>query len=79
MQTFRTIVTVGQPGEIVLTNVPVSPGEVVEVVVRSCDVERNRRADEARLLMQRTQLLPQLQSLTEAELAAEIAAVRANS
>lgn len=76
MSPYRTIITVGEPGQIVLTNVPVQTGDRVEVVVRSCDLERQRRSDALQQLLKETQALPQMKRLTEADIAAEVAAFR---
>lgn len=79
MTPYRTTITVVDPNEIVLRNVPVQPGEQVEVMVRSCDPQRQEKLRKLRNLMQETQSLPQLQSLTEEELIKEIAAYRNGS
>jgi hypothetical protein len=79
MTPYRTTITVVDPNEIILRNVPVQPGEQVEVVVRSCDPQRQERLQQLQQLMRETQALPQLQKLTEEELLAEIAAYRNGS
>ncbi len=76
MSPYRTIITVGEPGQIVLTNVPVKTGDRVEVVVRPCDLERQRRSDAFQQLLKDTKALPQLKNLTEADITAEVAAFR---
>jgi hypothetical protein len=79
MTPYRTTITVVDPNEIILRNVPVQVGEQVEVVVRSCDTQRQERVRQLQKLMQETQALPQLKNLTEEELQAEIASYRNGS
>jgi len=76
MQPYRSVITVDDPNQIVLNNVPVQPGDRVEVVVR---LESKRRAEVGecmRQLLQETCSLPRLENISEEEIAAEIAAYR---
>ena len=76
MTPYRTIITVDNPSEIVLTNVPVEAGDRVEVVVRKSCNERVAAVERMKKLLSETQALPQLQSITDDVIAAEIAAYR---
>jgi hypothetical protein len=76
MSAYRTIVTVGEPGQIHLTGVPVQTGEQVEVVVRPCDADRQRRVKKLQDLLHQTQALPQWETISEADIAAEVTAYR---
>jgi hypothetical protein len=76
MSTFRTVQTVPESSEIVLNELPFAPGERVEVVVRSCPVGSPSLAEEWNRLLKSTQSLPQVQRLTDDDIAAEVAALR---
>lgn len=76
MSAYRTIVTVGEPGQIHLTGVPVQIGEQVEVVVRPCDADRQRRVQKLQALLSETQSLPQVETISKAEIAAEVTGFR---
>ncbi len=76
MQAYRTIITVEDVNRIVLDNVPVQPGDRVEVVVRPQDKQRSDIVKRMGQLLQKTQSLPQLQKLSEEDIAAEISDYR---
>jgi hypothetical protein len=70
MQTYRTLGVIQQSGQIVLSNLPFRPGQLVEVFVLGEDQYRSGLTEKLALLLKETQALPQVQSLTEAEIAA---------
>ncbi len=76
MQLYRTVITVDDPNQIVLNNVPVQPGDRVEIVVRAESDQKPDVAESAKQLLQMTHALPQLESSSEADIAAEMAAFR---
>ena len=76
MSTFRTYQTVPETSQLVLDKVPFTPGERVEIVVRSCPTNGAALIEEWNRL---TQALPQVQRLTDDEIAAEVAAFRPNA
>ena len=76
MKAYRTYLTVTDTKQVVLSNVPFAPGQVVEVLVLAQDADRLRAVHQLDTLLQRTQALPQVQTLTDDEIAAEIAAYR---
>ena len=76
MQTYRTLGVVQESGQILLSNLPFRPGQLVEVLVLVEDQHQNGLTEKLALLFKKTQALPQVQVLTEAEIAAEIAAYR---
>ncbi len=76
MQLYRTVITVDDPSQIVLNNVPVQPGDRVEIVVRSESDRESAVCERAKQLLQKTHSLPQLESISEEDIAAEIAACR---
>ncbi len=75
MKAVKRLVTIEDPKELVLTNLPFQQGQRVEVVLLAED-EPTYRVAEVRELFQATQILPQAQTITEEEIAAEIAAYR---
>lgn len=76
MQTYRTLGVIQESGQIVLSNLPFRPGQLVEVLVLGEDRVQDDLTEKLALLFEETQALPQVQVLTEAEIAAEIAAYR---
>jgi len=83
MHTFQTHITVENAGQLVLRGLPFKPGEKVRVVVeteRSIEErrlqEKKRAAELSQSITARTDANERFQSLTEAEIAEEIAAYR---
>lgn len=76
MKAYRTYLTVTSDKQVVLSDVPFQPGQIVEVLVLAPQDERIRALAQLDALLQRTQGLPQTQALTDDEIAAEIAAHR---
>ena len=74
MQAYKMVVTIDDPNRLVLTRLPFNRGQRVEVVLR--DVDESALLAELRDLFTETQALPQLQTLTEDEIAVEIGAYR---
>jgi hypothetical protein len=77
MLAYRQFTTVQESRQIVLSNVPFQPGQRVEVVLIAEEERPAARVKELRALFQATQALPQVQPITEDDIAAEIAAYRA--
>ncbi len=75
MEAYRTFLTVVDPRQIVLENVPFQPGQRVEVLVISQDTQ-TMSVSELRTLFRATQSLPQIRGLSDEEIAAEVAAFR---
>jgi hypothetical protein len=76
MKAYRKHVVIADPSRLVLEDLPFHPGERVEIVVLSDD-HPDGLADEMRALFKRTQALPHVQELTEADIAKEIEEYRA--
>jgi len=76
MQPYRTVITVADPNQIVLNNVPVQPGDRVEVTVRAQSRQRTEITKRVEELLQETHSLPQFVKISEEEIAAEIVASR---
>jgi antitoxin ParD1/3/4 len=76
MNAYKTYITITNPNQVVLTDLPFRPGQRVEVVILADD-ERAARVEKLKALLAETQALPQAQAVSEDEIAAEIAAYRA--
>lgn len=76
MLAYRKKLVIQDPKQVVLTDLPFEAGQEVEIFVLQDDSERERRVEELKALFNETQALSQLQSITEEEIAAEIAAYR---
>jgi len=77
MIAYRQYASVQESKQIVLSNVPFQPGQRVEVVLIAEEERPAARVEELRALFQAMQALPQAQTITEDDIAAEIAAYRA--
>lgn len=76
MNAYKTYITITDPNQVVLTDLPFRPGQRVEVVILADD-ERANRVEKLKSLFAETQALPQARTVSEDEIAAEIAAYRA--
>jgi antitoxin ParD1/3/4 len=77
MQAYRKKLVIEDPKRVILTDLPFRAGQTVEVLVLEEQADRERRAEDLKRLLKDTQALTQLSSITEEEIAAEIAAYRA--
>jgi hypothetical protein len=76
MQAYRTYLTITDPSQVIIANVPFQVGEVVEVLLLVQDTERKQALRRLESLLQQTQSLPQVQQLSDEVIAHEIAAYR---
>ena len=76
MLAYRKKIVIQNPKQVVLTDLPFEPGQEVEIFVLQDDSNRARRVEELKTLFEETQALTQLQSITEEEIAGEVAACR---
>ncbi|MXX12411.1 MAG: hypothetical protein F4Z86_03000 [Gemmatimonadetes bacterium] len=76
MNTYRRRLVVQDPKQIVLSDVPFQTGQEVEIILRSIEQPTVERKNELRALLKKTQSLPQIQTLTEEDILAEIEAYR---
>ncbi|MCZ6632670.1 MAG: hypothetical protein O7G87_04635 [bacterium] len=76
MNTYRKRLVIQDPKQVVLVDLPFQPGQEVEITLRATDQESKNLKEELRTLFQKTQQLPQVQTLTEDDIAAEIEAYR---
>lgn len=75
MKEYRTSLTIKDPKQVVLSDLPFSEGQEVEVVVVAKDgIEA--RVRQFKDLLKATQSLPLVQSLSEEDIAREIEAYR---
>lgn len=81
METFRACATVSKDGKLSIKGLPFRPGEKVEVLVRAEKptpvFERRALVSELKAVFREMQALSQAKTMTEAEIAAEIAAYSA--
>lgn len=77
MRAYKMFVTIKDPKCLTLENLPFKAGERVEVVMIADDEEREKRGQELRSLLKKTQALPAAKAVTEDMIAEEIAAYRA--
>ena len=76
MNTYKTYVQVEASGRVVLEGLPFREGSLVEVLVVDQSRQPTERADSWRALMRHVQALPQSQTITDEEIAAEVDAQR---
>ncbi len=76
MSTYRRRLVVQDPKQIMLSDVPFQTGQEVEITLRSIEQPTVERKNELRALLKKTQSLPQIQTLTEEDILAEIEAYR---
>lgn len=74
MQAYKTFVTIQNPNQVVLNNLPFKEGQQVEILVLANDDQS--QIQQLKLLFNETQSLPQSQSLTEEEILDEVTAYR---
>ena len=76
MRAYKKYVTIKDPKSLTLSDLPFQPGQRVEVVVIADDDEREKRVQELRALLKKTQALPEAKVVTEETIAEEIAVYR---
>jgi hypothetical protein len=76
MEAYRTYVTIKDPQQVVLENVPFRPGQRVEVLLIASKSDEMGRSPGIQALFKETQSLPQIRSLSEEDIAEEVAAYR---
>lgn len=79
MEAYRTYVTITDPQQVVLRNVPFQPGQIVEVLLLIRNMDNSTTTQELKTLFKETQSLPQVQKLSEADITAEIEAYRSTN
>ena len=72
MKAHKMFATVKDPGKLVLDDVPFDKGQRVEVLLLAPDQDETDRVTRLKSLFKETQGLPQMQTITEEEIAGEI-------
>ncbi len=72
MKAYKTFATVQEPKKLVLDEVPFDKGQRVEVLVLAPDQDETERVVRLKALFKETQDLPQVQAITEEDIALEI-------
>ena len=76
MVAYRTFITIDDPDQVILSNLPFQKGQHVRIVILTEDDERATISQKFRNLFKQTQALPEVREITEAEIAEEIAVYR---
>lgn len=76
MKAYKTYLIIQDPKHVVLPDVPFHAGQRVEVVLLAADTGEDTRIKELKTLFKTTQRLPQAQTITEEDIAAEVKAYR---
>jgi hypothetical protein len=72
MKTYKTFATVQEAKKLILDDVPFDKGQRVEVLLLAPDQDETDRVLRLKSLFKETQGLPQVQAITEEEIAVEI-------
>lgn len=76
MRAYRKYLTIDNPKQVTLSDLPFAPGDCVEVVIIATESSSTANLETLHTLLKTTQALPQARPLTDADIAAEVAAVR---
>lgn len=76
MTTYRKHITIEDPQQLVLSDLPFQAGQQVEIVILSSDSHREALSQKLQNLFKKTQSLPGAKAITEEDIAAEIKAYR---
>ena len=76
MNTYRTYLTVTNPGQLTLTDLPFKSGQTVEIIIRPQRMKPEQSLNALLKLFKETQKLPRIQTITEEDIQAEIASCR---
>lgn len=76
MNAYKKYITITDPKQAILSDLPFQAGQRVEIIILAEDNPRAEISKKVRNLFDKTQSLPEVQDITEAEIAAEIEAWR---
>ena len=76
MRAYKKYVVIEDSHRVVLSDLPFEAGQRVEIVMIADEPQATARLETLHTLLTSTQALPQARTLTEADIAAEVAAVR---
>jgi hypothetical protein len=74
MNAYKKYITITDPCQLILSDLPFQVGQRVEIIILAEDNPRTEISKKLRDLFDKTQLLPEVQDITEAEIEAEIEA-----
>ncbi|CAD5955282.1 hypothetical protein PCC9214_02820 [Planktothrix tepida] len=76
MNAYKAYITIEDPKQVILSDLPFQPGQRVEVIILAEENPRAEMSRKLRELFDRTQALPGVEDITEEEITAEIEAYR---
>lgn len=76
MNAYKTYITIEDPKQVVLSDLPFQAGQRVEVIILARDSQRAALGEKLKQLFQETQAIHADNPLTDEEIAAEIEAYR---
>ena len=76
MNAYKKYITIEDPNNVVLSGLPFQSGQRVEVIIIAEDNPRAEISQKFKNLFDKTQEIPGINEITEAEIAAEIEAYR---
>jgi len=76
MTAYKTLITIDDPSQVILADVPFQKGQRVRIVMLSEEDERDFIGERFRNLFKETQSQPEVADITDDEILAEIAAHR---
>jgi hypothetical protein len=76
MRAYKKYVVIEDSHRVVLSDLPFEAGQRVEIVMIADEPQAAARLETLHTLLTSTQALPQTRTLTEADIAAEVAAAR---
>ncbi|MBW4686221.1 MAG: hypothetical protein KME40_14260 [Komarekiella atlantica HA4396-MV6] len=74
MNAYKKYITITDPSQVILSDLPFQVGQRVEVIILAEENPRAKISKKLRDLFDKTQSLPEIQDITEAEISAEIEA-----
>lgn len=76
MAACRRYVTIEDPEQLVLTDLPFTPGQQVEVLITAADAKPSDSVHDPKALLKETQAFAKASRITDEEIAAEVQAYR---
>lgn len=76
MNAYKTYITIEDPNQVVLSDLPFQVGQRVEIIVLAEDNPQDTISNKLRNLFDKTQAIPGVEEVTDEEIAAEIEAYR---
>jgi len=76
MNAYKTYITIENPKQVVLSDLPFQIGQRVEIIVLAEDNPQDTISNKLRNLFDKTQAIPGVEKVTDEEIAAEIEAYR---